>query len=158
MKPRHLPAVTLGALGLVLPAAADVIYSNLQEIAIPATFDGLYLNVETGAWNTNMAAPEAGWDINPFYGGRAVANSPDFQPVRSGTGSDSPILDLSTGTMSFATGQSWDSFSHDWEINDFTGTSPGTDFDRIDVTGSLTLSLLGSYQLNLLSLDALDAQ
>jgi autotransporter-associated beta strand protein len=375
MKPKPLHFLTFGTLGLVMPASADVIYSNLRDISIPATFDGLYLNVETGAWNTNMAAPEAGWDINPFYGGRVVANSPGFQPVRSGTGNDSPVLNLSTGTtvssgsvfstfvqaeggenpggpgyggsqmltglggnftagqegylgfklngadygwmrvvftnntggalikdwayntgggaiatgnvlqngstvtldstfgsftlgsqitgtnslmksgsgtatlnaantfdgttavnqgtlavgaagslnstasiavaagatlrynsstaltvaatlngtgtgagqravlagsgaidvginldspgdvlspgnspgtMSFTTGQSWDSFSYDWEINDFTGTGPGTDFDRIAITGSLTLSSPGSYQLNLLSLDALD--
>ena len=52
MKPKHLHLLTFGALALVMPATADVIYSNLQDIAIPATFDGLYLNVETGAWNT----------------------------------------------------------------------------------------------------------
>ena len=52
MKPKHPHLLTFGALALVMPASADVIYSNLQDIAIPATFDGLYLNVETGAWNT----------------------------------------------------------------------------------------------------------
>ena len=99
MKPKHLHVLTLGGLGMVASASADVIYSNFQDIAIPATFDGLYLNVETGAWNTpsNLGAGVIGWDINPFYGGRAFANSPDFQPVRGGTGSSSPILNLAAG-------------------------------------------------------------
>ena len=99
MKPKHPHLLTFGALALVMPATADVIYSNLQDIAIPATFDGLYLNVETGAWNTpsNFGAGVAGWDVNPFYGGKAFANSPDFQPVRSGTGSSSAILNLAAG-------------------------------------------------------------
>jgi autotransporter-associated beta strand protein len=109
MKPKHPHLLTIGALALVMPATADVIYSNLQDIAIPATFDGLYLNVETGAWNTSMAAPVAGWDINPFYGGRAFANSPDFQPVRSGTGSSSPILNLAAG-VTVGSGSTYSTF------------------------------------------------
>ena len=95
---KHLHVLTFGVLGLVMPATADVIYSNLQDIAIPANFDGLYLDVDgPNGWNTDMAAPVAGWDVNPFYGGRILANSPDFQPVRSGTTGSSPILDLLAG-------------------------------------------------------------
>ena len=92
-----------------MPASADVIYSNLQNIEIPATFDGLYLNVETGAWNTDMAAPVAGWDINPYYGGKVLGNSPAFQPVRSGTGSSSPVVNLAAGT-SVGTGSVFSTF------------------------------------------------
>ena len=94
MKAKTLIVLASGAPWLVVSAPADIIYKNLQDIAIPTTFDGLYLNLETGAWNTNMAAPAAGWDINPYYGGKFFANSPDFQPVRSGTGSSSAILNL----------------------------------------------------------------
>jgi autotransporter-associated beta strand protein len=120
MKAKHLHVITFGALGLVMPATADVIYSNLQDIAIPATFDGLYLNVETGAWNTNMAAPVAGWDINPLYGGRSVANSPAFQPVRSGTGSASPIVNLAAGA-SVGTGSVFSTF-----VQGAGGETPGS--------------------------------
>jgi hypothetical protein len=76
MKPKHRHLLTLWALGLVMPASADVIYSNLQNIAIPANFDGLYLNVETGAWNTNMAAtiPSSGNDLAGKLFGRLKAN------------------------------------------------------------------------------------
>ena len=46
---------------LTLPAAADVIYSNLKDIGIPADFGGVYLNVETGAYNANIDSPVAGY-------------------------------------------------------------------------------------------------
>ncbi len=81
-----------------MPAAADVIYSNLKDIAIPATFAGVYLDVDTGNWNTSDNAPQTGWDINPFFGGLALGNSPDFQPVRSGTGAMNAVLNLAVNT------------------------------------------------------------
>jgi hypothetical protein len=59
MKSKHLHVLTCGTLALVMPASADVIYSNLQDIEIPANFDGLYLNVETGAWNVNTGEQAA---------------------------------------------------------------------------------------------------
>ena len=119
LKKPHL--LTFGALALVMPASADVIYSNLQDIAIPATFDGLYLNVETGAWNTpsNLGAGVAGWDVNPFSGGKAFANSPAFQPVRSGTGSSSPILNLAAG-VTVGSGSPYSTF-----VQGPTGETPG---------------------------------
>jgi len=58
----------------------------------------------------------------------------------------------SPGTLTFGTAQTWNSFSYDWEINNFTSTTAGTAFDQILVDGALTLSGTGSYQLNLLSL------
>jgi fibronectin-binding autotransporter adhesin len=121
MKPKHLNFPAWIALGLVMPASADVIYSNLQDIAIPATFDGLYLNVETGAWNTpsNLGAGVAGWDVNPFSGGKAFANSPGFQPVRSGTTSSSPILNLAAG-VTVGSGSTYSTF-----VQGPTGETPG---------------------------------
>ena len=89
----------LAAMVLATPAVADVIYSNLQDIAIPATYDGVYLNVETGLWNTDMFSPVSGWDINPYFGGSVLWNSPSFQPVRSGTGNMDAVLNLGTGTI-----------------------------------------------------------
>jgi autotransporter-associated beta strand protein len=88
----------LAAISLALPASAEVIYSNLQNIAIPATYDGLYLNVENGTWNTDMFSPVSGWDINPYFGGSVLFNSPTFQPVRSGNGNMDAVLNLSLGT------------------------------------------------------------
>lgn len=84
---------------LALPAAADVIYSNLKDISIPADFAGVYLDVETGNWNSDVNSPQAGWDINPFFGGSVLWNSPGFQPVRGGTGANDPVLNLAQGTL-----------------------------------------------------------
>jgi hypothetical protein len=62
------------------------VYSGVQNIAVPQTFDGVYLNIQTGAtaltepatWNT------APW-LNPFFGGVGIANSPLLQPIITGT-------------------------------------------------------------------------
>jgi autotransporter-associated beta strand protein len=84
--------------------------------------------------------------------------------VLGGTGPISQALTLnnvgdvlspgnSPGIQSYTVAQSWNSFSYDWEVNDFTGTTAGTAFDRITVAGSLALTGgSGSYILNLLSL------
>jgi autotransporter-associated beta strand protein len=90
-----------GSVGLVFVgnASAELIYSNVRDIAIPANFAGVYLDVETGNWNTNMNSPQSGWDINPFFGGSVVWNSPTFQPVRSGTGATDAVMNLAEGSM-----------------------------------------------------------
>ena len=81
----------------MLPAAADVIYSNLQNTAIPTTYTGVTVVV-------------AGGTINPFFGGVGVANNDLFQPVRVGTGDLDAIRNLAVGTaidassLSFSTG------------------------------------------------------
>lgn len=99
MKPILVSSTSAVTLVLALPTAADVIYSNLKDISIPANFDGVYLDVDSGNWNTDADAPQSGWDINPFFGGSVLWNSPGFQPVRSGTGATDAVLNLAAGTM-----------------------------------------------------------
>ncbi|AKC83379.1 hypothetical protein IMCC26134_12395 [Verrucomicrobia bacterium IMCC26134] len=61
----------------------------------------------------------------------------------------------SPGVASFNTTQNWTAYTYDWEINNFTGTTVGTDFDGIAITsGSLNLTGGTAYVLNVLSLDA----
>ena len=99
MKAQRHHVIGLTTLSLLVPAAAEVIYSNLQNIAIPNTYAGVYLDVNgSNGWNTDMFNPVAGWDINLFFSGLDVANAPGFQPVRSGTTSMSAILNLAAGT------------------------------------------------------------
>lgn len=62
-------AVAAAAGAAMLTAAsssfANVIWSGPINLAIPATLDGLYMNVVTGATGaTGTATP--GWDINPY--------------------------------------------------------------------------------------------
>ncbi len=98
MKPRLLwfpPAFALVTLSL--PATAATIYSDLKDIPIPTNLTGVYLEVLGGATNNSDSSPVSGWGINPFYGGIAVANSPDFQPVRTGTGIFDAIVNFLRG-------------------------------------------------------------
>ena len=97
MKPKTFQISAI-SLVLALPAAADVIYSNLKDISIPANFAGVYLDLQTGNWNTDDNAPQTGWDINPFFGGASLWNSPTFQPVRSGTNATDAVLNFTTNT------------------------------------------------------------
>jgi autotransporter-associated beta strand protein len=40
-----------------------------------------------------------GWDINPFFGGSVLWNSPTFQPVRIGTNATDAVVNLEEGSM-----------------------------------------------------------
>lgn len=85
---------------------AATIYSGIQNITIPADFTGIYLDLDTGTAGT---APFAGWDVNPFFGGTAMANSAVFQPVRIANSSVSayvnlPFNDLIDSTDTYASG------------------------------------------------------
>jgi autotransporter-associated beta strand protein len=61
----------------------------------------------------------------------------------------------SPGIQNFATGQTWESFSYEWELNDWVEAVAGVDYDQIQITGGLTLSG-ASYALNIFSLDSLN--
>lgn len=62
----------------------------------------------------------------------------------------------SPGIQGYGVSQTWNSFTYEWETNNFTGTTAGTDFDRIAITGSLSLTgaSSASYILDLFSLTA----
>lgn len=101
------------ALCLILPVVAmtstshaAIIVSGLRDIVISSTFGGVYLDVDAAVL---VAAEGAGWDINPFFGGEGIANSPAFQAVRLSVAVDSPVLNLAfgqtvDGSSIFATG------------------------------------------------------
>jgi fibronectin-binding autotransporter adhesin len=77
---------------------ADVIYSGLQNITIPTTYNGVYIDVDG----------IGGWDLNPFMGGAYLYNSAAFQPARSGTGVLDTVLNFTPGStigsgLNFAT-------------------------------------------------------
>ena len=96
MKLFALTSTVLLAAALV-PARAAVIYSGLRDIGIAADISGIYLDVDTGITGNNDNSPPPGWDINPFFGGVGVANSPAFQPARIGSGTADAILGLAAG-------------------------------------------------------------
>jgi len=60
----------------------------------------------------------------------------------------------SPGVQNYSVSQTWNSFTYEWETNNFTGTTAGTDFDQIAIAGSLDLTGgSGSYVLDLISLN-----
>jgi autotransporter-associated beta strand protein len=76
-------------------ALAEIIYSGPVNIPIPQDFEGVFIRLTDPA---GVVSSSPGWHLNPFFGGLGIANSPDFQPVRVGTGSEDPILALAVGT------------------------------------------------------------
>jgi len=91
-----LPAQLLAALLLTSGGGLQsaIIYSGLQNIPIPTTPDGVYLDVDNAA---TLTSPFIGWDLNFFFGGFGIANSAAFQPDRTGTGNDDPVVRLNPG-------------------------------------------------------------
>lgn len=79
-----------------LEISAATIYSSLQNVSIPTNFNGVYLDIDTGATSTTAFT---GWDINPFFGGVGIGNSAAFQPVRLGSGNLERVLNLTAGTI-----------------------------------------------------------
>ncbi len=73
---------------------AAVIASGLRDIVITSDFEGIYLDLDAG---TTVAAETVGWDINPFFGGEGIANSPSFHPVAATVDLDVPVLNLTFG-------------------------------------------------------------
>lgn len=70
---RHLPALgTLLASVAAAPAAVIHVDFSGAPVIIPASFDGLYLNLVAGTLST-AALPPAGWDINPYENGTGLA-------------------------------------------------------------------------------------
>ena len=64
----------------------------------------------------------------------------------------------SPGLQGYGVNQTWASMTYLWEVNNFTGTTAGTDFDQINITGNLTLTGgTGAYQLDITSLTGLNA-
>ena len=102
---RLLLSLIAAALGAASPArASTLVYSGVQDIAIPTTFAGIYLDLDTGATGTSAFA---GWDINPFFGGVGIANSAAFQPVRVGSGLFDTYVNQAPGTIINAYTQSY---------------------------------------------------
>ena len=80
----------------LLPAA--LIYSGVQNVAVPQTFGGTYLRITDGF--TTGTDPGALFStqpwLNPFFGGVDIANSDLLRPIITGT---DQIVNLSAGTV-----------------------------------------------------------
>ena len=78
-------------------ARAEIVFSGEKNIAIPTNFDGVFINIRNGQSGSESAV--SGWDLNPFFGGLFIANSPNFQPLRSGVGCEDAIVRLAATSV-----------------------------------------------------------
>jgi hypothetical protein len=79
---------------------AAIIYSGVRNLAVPYDFDGLYIQVVSGA--TSASEPgtwgSAPW-INPFFGGTQIATNDQLRPsVISGTAGAERIVKYTLGS------------------------------------------------------------
>jgi formylglycine-generating enzyme required for sulfatase activity len=100
---RHLAIAATVAAGAAGAASADVVYFADQNLIINSDFNGLYLNVLTGAYNTTGGGGgtvEGGWHINP-YGSNGLYW---FQSTSNGVGylkapGSTALANVAVGTL-----------------------------------------------------------
>jgi hypothetical protein len=136
---RYLKLSALAAAGLALygEARAAVVYFPGENIAIPNTYAGVSVDLETGNSSTALDGL-AGGDANFFLGGSRVSNdayapstAASWQPIRVGTGNTDAIQQLAPGTTIDLSSSSYSSgFGASGQINSHmsggTGFTDGT--------------------------------
>ena len=139
--------------------AGSLIVSSSGSITASATNSVIISNGASLRYNGSTALSVGSVDLGAGGGpGRAVLGG-------TGTINSAVTLDSlndvlspgdSPGIQNFTPAQTWSSFTYDWDLNNFAGTTAGTDFDKIVIAGALDLSATtaNSYGLNVLSLTA----
>jgi len=94
MKPHFAGLLATAALFACDSSPAAIVASGLRDIVISSDFDGVYLDLDAGV---AVGAEAAGWDLNAFFGGEAIANSPNFHPVAASITRDAPLMNLAFG-------------------------------------------------------------
>ncbi len=113
-------AAGAAVVGGVQQSEAAVVYSGIVNIPIPNDFYGVYLNVQTGAFQANGAPVAlAGWDLNPYQGGGSLFQNTTAPEASAYVGS--PATNLAPGTP----------------INAAAGLSPATTNFAVGVEGIL---------------------
>ena len=114
---------------------ASFIYNSSTALTVAPTLNGTEGNRASFSGSGTISAPMT---LNSLDSVLAPGNSPGIQV--------------------FGVSQIWESFTYEWELNDWANQVPGTggNIDQIQITGGLTLSGT-SYALNIFSLDALNA-
>ncbi len=85
----------LALASLAANSRAAIVYSGIENILIPTTFVGVYLDIDGGG---TVGEEGAGWDTNFVFNGEGLGNSPSFRPVTATVVLDAPVLNLAFGT------------------------------------------------------------
>lgn len=100
MKATFLTATAAMLMGASSASAALVSFAT--PINVPNNFDGVYVNLLTGATGTSGGAV-AGWDFNPYNSGTSLSFFWSGTPAASSGGvaatATGPYLDLAPGTV-----------------------------------------------------------
>ena len=130
----YLPVVLLWILSLGSVQAIVLTHSGADvDITINNDFDGTYLDFtdlnDATAYTTSTSEPLS-WDINPFFGGAAIATSDTFEPVTISTTTNSDIVNLAFGatvgpSSTFPTGFSGSTGHMGTDPDEFTGGTSG---------------------------------
>ena len=113
-------------------AGASFIYNSSTALAVAPVLNGSESNrarfTGSGTINAAMSLDSLGDALSP-------GNSP--------------------GIQAYGENQTWESFTYEWELNDWVASVAGTNIDFIQINGSLLLSG-DSYAIDILSLDKLN--
>lgn len=86
MKRRLLFFLSVSLPFAISASHAAIVYSGVQNVAIPQDFGGVYLNIVSGATASSQPGTwNAGSWVNPFFGGVGIGNSALLFPVVTGT-------------------------------------------------------------------------
>ena len=124
----YLPALLLWILSVGSAQAIVMSHSGEVNLTIGNDFDGVYLNFTDfgdATVYTSATSEPASWDINPFFGGAAIATSDTFVPVTISTSTNADIVRLGFGDSVGS--------SNDYPTG-FSGSTGhmGTDSDEFD--------------------------
>lgn len=100
MKAKFIAAATAALLMTAGNAHAGIV-SFSTPITVPNTFDGIYINLLTGATGATGAAV-AGWDFNPYNSGTSLSffwNATPSQASGIASTTSGPYLDLPAGSV-----------------------------------------------------------
>ena len=139
---------TVGAGSLVVSSSGSITTSATNSVII-SNGASLRYNGSTALFAGSVDLGTGGGSGRAVLGGTGTINS----AVALNSLNDVLSPGNSPGIQSFTPNQTWSSFTYDWELNNFAGTTAGTAFDQISMAGALNLS--GSnYTLNVISLTA----
>lgn len=134
-----LPAVLLAA---AAPASATIVYSGVANIPIPYTFDGIYLNVVTGATSLTeppdfYGSPSAAW-INIAFAGVDVVTGDGLAPAAMPAGQvvNIPYNTPIDSTGAYVSGPNASSTHLGPGPGQFTASTPGYIGFRINPSGA----------------------
>lgn len=141
-------ATTVSGGTLAVTGAGSINTSSGVTVAAGARF--IYSNSSTPL-GIGVSLNGSGASSRAVLGGSGPINS----SVTLDNPGDTLAPGSSPGIQAFTPAQTWSSFTYAWEINNFTGTTAGTDFDQISIADTLGLNGgVGDYHLNVLSLTA----